>query len=610
MPERTVTFSDPDLMAAAIFEQNGGKICLALPLGLGKPVTLVNALTRAARGNPQWTLSIFTALTLQRPSPSSDMEKRFLTPAMDRLFGKYPALDYAEMIKEGTLPDNINVSEFFFQAGAWLGKSYAQQNYISANYTHARDVLIAQKPNVLAQLVSREGERVSLSCNTDISADLFAMRSRGELDFMAVAEINDALPFMEGDAAVLPQHAFAMVLESLQQFELFSAVRRPVSDAQHAIGLHVSRLVRDGGTLQVGIGAIGDAVAQALILRERGALEDIWRKAPFPLADDGTDPFETGLYAVTEMLVGGLLALFEAGIVRREVDGAAIHAGFFVEARDMYERLRAMPAERRAKIAMMPVSYTNALYGDEEAKRAARAHARFINSAMQVSVLGDVMSDAAKPGQVVSGVGGQFNFFEQAFALKDGRAVLTLPATRMSGGKISSNIVWQLPVTTVPRHMRDIVVTEYGVADLRGQTDAQVILRLIAIADSRFQDDLLQTAKDAGKVAQDSQVEKTHRDNTPDTISNWLHPYRGTVLPDFPFGTDFDEIEQALLPALSRLANAAPSKRRTLGLLRALFTAAPHPREGEAMERMGFAGRPHLTEPLQARALRGALRRA
>ena len=156
------------------------------------------------------------------------------------------------------------------------------------------------------------------------------------------------------------------------------------------------------------------------------------------------------------MLVGGLLELFEAGIIRREIDGAAIHAGFFVEARGIYQRLRAMNPDQRAKIAMMPVSFTNALYGDEPAKRNARTQARFVNGAMQVSLLGDVMSDAAKPGQVVSGVGGQFNFIEQAFALKDGRAILTLPATRHSGGAVTSNIIWQLPLTTVPRHMRTV----------------------------------------------------------------------------------------------------------------------------------------------------------
>ncbi|MCO6382664.1 acetyl-CoA hydrolase/transferase C-terminal domain-containing protein [Oceanicola sp. 502str15] len=607
MAEGPDTFTDADAIARAIYKRVGGEIRLALPLGLGKPVTLVNALTRAAVADPSLKLSIFTALTLQRPTPGSDMERRFMEPAADRLFGRYPPLHYAELIKGDGLPNNIEVSEFFFQAGTWLGNHYAQRHYISANYTHARDVLIAQKPNVLAQLLARDGERFSLSCNTDISADLFAFRRDGTMDFIAVGEVNDALPFM-GGPAVLEPGALHMLLEPPAQFELFSAPRRPVSDAQHAIGLHVSRLIKDGGTLQIGIGAIGDAVANALLARDRGTLAPLWSTAPVPLTGAETDPFEAGLYGVTEMLVGGMLALFEEGVIKREVGGAAIHAGFFVDARDMYERLRAMPPDQRARIAMMPVSFTNALYGDEAAKRAARTHARFVNGGMQVSLLGDAMSDSAQPGQVVSGVGGQFNFFEQAFALEDGHAILTLPATRQSGGKVTSNITWQLPVTTVPRHMRDIVVTEYGAAHLRGQSDEEVIKRLIAIADSRFQDDLLEAARKAGKISPRYKVPEAQRNNTPQGIANWLAPHRATVLPDFPFGTDFTEIEKQLLPALSKLSNAAGTKTALLALLWASLRTPRHPQEGEAMARMGYAPDPSLTEPLQARALRGALR--
>ncbi|SFF23946.1 Acyl-CoA hydrolase [Sulfitobacter brevis] len=607
LAETPKIFTDADKMAHAIFEQTGGEIRLALPLGLGKPVTLVNALIRIAVADPGLRLSIFTALTLERPKPGSDIEKRFLEPAMDRLFGRYPALLYAEMIKGDGLPDNIDVSEFFFQAGAWLGNNYAQRHYISANYTHARDVLIAQRPNVLSQLMPREGNRFSLSCNTDISADLISMRHAGQMDFIAVGEVNDALPFMDGSAA-LDAAEFEMLLDPPEQFELFSAVRRPVSDAQYAIGLHVSRLIPDGGTLQIGIGAIGDAVAHALLLRDRTKLDDLWQAAPFPLVGDDAGPFEIGLYGVTEMLVGGLLALFEAGIIKREVDGAAIHAGFFVDARDMYERLRAMDSDQRAKIAMMPVSFTNALYGDEAAKRAARKHARFVNGAMQVSLLGDVMSDAAKLGQVVSGVGGQFNFIEQAFALDDGRAVLTLPATRSSGGKLTSNIVWQLPLTTVPRHMRDIVVTQYGAADLRGQTDEEVIKRMIAIADSRFQEGLLNTAKKAGKIAKNYQIPTAHRNNTQNVLASWLAPHRVALLPDFPFGTDFNAIEQVLLPALSGLGDAVGSKRQIAMLIWASLTLPAHPQEAAAMQRMGYTADVRLFEPLQSRVLRGALR--
>ncbi len=157
--------------------------------------------------------------------------------------------------------------------------------------------------------------------------------------------------------------------------------------------------------------------------------------------------------------------------------------------------------------------------------------------------------------------------------------------------------------------MRDIVVTEYGVADLRGHTDAEVIKRMIAIADSRFQAALLKSAQNAGKVERDWQVPPAHRRNTPDAVAEWLDPYREGTLPDFPFGTDFDDIEQILLPALSRLGDAANDKRALAGLLWASLALAAHPHEGNAMDRMGFERDAILTEPLQARALRGALRK-
>ena len=308
---------------------------------------------------------------------------------------------------------------------------------------------------------------------------------------------------------------------------------------------------------------------------------------------------------MTEMLVGGLLALFEAGVVRREVDGHAIAAGFFVDTRDFYRRLREMPREERARIAMTPVSFTNALYGNEAEKRTARVKARFVNGAMQVSVMGDVMSDTVENGQVVSGVGGQFNFVEQAFALHDARSIITLPTTRWSEGKRHSNIRWSVATTTVPRHMRDVVVTEYGIADLRGRSDAETIAALIAIADSAFQDELIDRAQKAGKLPKGFTLPQSARNNWPETVENWLAPYRAE-LPDFPFGSDFDEIERLLLPALEELSRHAPTLRGKARLLRDALRLPPHPREQEALARMGFDGRYAGGEAL---ALSGALRR-
>ena len=135
------------------------------------------------------------------------------------------------------------------------------------------------------------------------------------------------------------------------------------------------------------------------------------------------------------------------------------------------------------------------------------------------TLLGAVVSDALEDGQVVSGVGGQYNFVAQAFALETPArsSCCGRPASR--SGRTTSNIRWNYGHTTIPRHLRDVVVTEYGVADLRGKTDRDVIAAMLAIADSRFQDELLRQAKDAGKIEPASSCRRACRDNTPERIA-------------------------------------------------------------------------------------------
>jgi hypothetical protein len=183
---------------------------------------------------------------------------------------------------------------------------------------------------------------------------------------------------------------------------------------------------------------------------------------------------------------------------------------------------------------------------------------------MMVTLLGAAVSDGLEDGRVVSGVGGQYDFFAQAFALPDARAILTLNATRGHGKHATSNIRWSYGHQTIPRHLRDIVVSEYGIADLRGCSDAQVIASLLNIADSRFQDELLRQAKDAGKIAKSHEIPAAHRDNTPGRIERALNPFC-EHLPAFPFGCDFDETERRLMPALERLQGVSASP---LALLR------------------------------------------
>ena len=608
MSKRPAGFTDPDVLAQSVIDAVGRKIVLGLPLGLGKANHVVNALFARAMADPSIKLHIFTALTLEPPKPKSELEARFLGPVLKRLLGGYPALAYAAVQKAGALPDNIQVDEFFFQAGTRLGVKSAQRSYISANYTHAARYLLERGVNVVAQLVARRGERFSLSGNSDITLDLLTARTAGDADFLLVGQVNDELPFMPGDGD-LPGEALSYVLDGpAAQFPLFAPPKEPITDAHYAIGFHAAALIPDGGTLQMGIGSISDAVAQGLIVRHRqpaafkATLDRLAPGQPVRHAQ----PFDAGLYACTEMFVDCLLDLYRAGVLKREVDGAVLHGGFFLGPKAFYAALRDMPDAVRAKFQMKAISYINELYGDEAAKRAARGAGRFINTAMMATLLGAVISDGLEDGRVVSGVGGQYNFVAQAFALPDARSIITLDAVRGLGSRASSNILWSYGHGTIPRHLRDVVVTEYGVADLRGKTDRDVIAALLAVADSRFQPDLLKAARDAGKIEASFEIPAAHRDNHPERLAEALKPAKDTDLaPLFPFGTDFDTLEQSMLPALAKLQAAQASPAQLAGVAwRGLTKASPG--AGPALARLGLDRPQGLKDRLYAILFKGA----
>jgi acyl-CoA hydrolase len=308
------------------------------------------------------------------------------------------------------------------------------------------------------------------------------------------------------------------------------------------------------------------------------------------------------------MFVEGFLALRDAGILRREVDGTLLAAAFFLGSRTFYRTLREMTPAERAKLRMTAVSFVNELYGEDEArKRATRVKARFINNAMMATLLGAVISDALEDGQVVSGVGGQYNFVAQGFALSDARSVIMLPATRTTAGRVRSNIRWSYGHTTIPRHLRDVVVTEYGIADLRGKTDRDVIAAMLAVADSRFQDALLAAAKRAGKIERNFEIPQACRNNTPERIARALAPARERgLLPPFPLGTDFTPEEQRLIPALLHLRAAAPLRRAAL-LAKGLISGKPSADTAACLTRMGFDRPLGLKERLLAALTKGAL---
>jgi hypothetical protein len=588
-------FSDAEAIADDIIRDVGKRLVVGLPLGLGKANHIVNALYARAAADRSIDLTFFSALTLEKPKPRNLLESRFITPVIDRLFGAYPDLAYAAPLRERRLPPNIRVIEFFFLAGQWLHVPLAQQNYISANYTHASSYLLTSGLNVVTQLVAKrvvDGvPRYSLSCNTDTTLDVLKARAEGRASFKLVAEVNSELPFMPGPGD-LPAETFSAVLDNpATDFPLFAPPSEPINDAKYAIGLHAASLVRDGGTLQIGIGQVGDALAQGLIVRHREDAQFhaiMTRLSPGRLpAESG--PFDKGLYGVSEMVTEAFVGLIDAGILKRAVDGIILHGAFFLGPKSFYRALREMGEGEIARICMMPVSFTNQLYGDEAIKRAARIDARFVNSTMMATLMGAAVSDGLDDGQVVSGVGGQYNFVAQAFALSGARSILALEATRQSAGKAQSNIRWSYGHETIPRQLRDNFITEYGVADVRGKSDADVIAAMLSITDSRFQDELARTAKEAGKLPKDFEIPRAHRENVPARITAALKPAREAgLLPSFPFGSDFTEIEQRLIPALEVLQDAQHAPLRLAQLLWKGWTRTPSAADAPCLARLGL----------------------
>ena len=335
--KKPALYSDVEACVDDVIRDVGKTIVLGLPLGLGKANNLANGFFRRAKEDPGITLKILTALTLEKPAGSSELERRFLEPFVTRVFGDYPDLEYALAIRKDELPPNVELCEFFFKPGGFLNIPRVQENYISTNFTFAARDIVANGVNVMCQLVSKQesadGKTLfSLSCNPDVSLDVIELLRREEekngRTFVTLAQVNSNLPFMYGDAVVDPE-SFDGVLESPAcDFRLFGAPKMAVTPADFMIGLYASTLIKDGGTLQIGIGSLGDALVYGLKQRQENndSYKDLLSRSGVPdkFGDiiqhvGGTDVFEKGLYGSTEMLVDGYIHLYESGIIKRKV---------------------------------------------------------------------------------------------------------------------------------------------------------------------------------------------------------------------------------------------------------------------------------------------------
>lgn len=290
---------------------------------------------------------------------------------------------------------------------------------------------------------------VSLGVSVDYT------KPAAEASDLVIAQVNKNMPRTLGDSFLHVTQIGCLVEADTPVIELAPP---KIGDVERAIGENVASLVRDGDTLQLGIGAIPDAVL--LFLKEKNDL---------------------GIH--TEMFSDGVVELVEAGVITNKAK--TLHRGqsvatFLMGTRRLYDYVSDNPA-----VAMYPVDYVNDPYviGQND-------NLVSINSCVQVDIMGQVVSTSAGLRQI-SGVGGQVDFVRGANLSKGGRAIMAMPSTT-GKGKISKIVPFldQGSAVTTTRNEVNYVITEYGIAKLKGKSLRQRAEALIRIAHPDFRDEL------------------------------------------------------------------------------------------------------------------------
>lgn len=270
---------------------------------------------------------------------------------------------------------------------------------------------------------------------------------------VVVAEVNDRMPWTQGDTGVPASRLDVVVPVSRALLE--SAPEEP-GPVETAIAEHVAELIPDRSVLQVGIGKIPDAVLRAL----RGHRD---------------------LGVHSGMIGDGVLDLVESGAVTnayKEIDRGVTVAGVLLGTKRLYDWAHANPA-----LALRSTSYTHGA-----ASLGALPTLVAVNSAVEVDLSGQVNAETVG-GRYLGAVGGHVDFVRAGCSAPRGHSIIALPATA-GGGAVSRIVpVLQGPTTTLRTDV-DLVVTEFGVASLRGCTLAERARRLIAIADPGHRDEL------------------------------------------------------------------------------------------------------------------------
>lgn len=291
-------------------------------------------------------------------------------------------------------------------------------------------------------------------------------KSPAESARIIIAEVNQQMPRTLGDSFIHISRINYIVPVDYPLAEMKMAEEGP-DDVTERIAGYIADLIPDGATMQMGIGAIPDAVLKYLY-----------------------DKKDLGIH--TELFSDGVIDLVEAGVLtnaRKTLHPGKILAGFIIGSRRLYQW-----ADDNPLIELHPTEYVNDPFVIAQNERQVA-----INSAIEVDLTGQVCADSIGP-KLYSGVGGQLDFIYGASRSKGGVPIIALPSTAvMRDGTVVSRIVAMLKqgagVVTTRNHVR-YVVTEYGVAELYGKHIRQRVHALVNIAHPDFREDLLKQARE------------------------------------------------------------------------------------------------------------------
>ena len=304
--------------------------------------------------------------------------------------------------------------------------------------------------NVAMIQVSRPDKHGFVSLGTSVDATLAAV----ECADTVIAVVNKYVPRAFGDA-MIPMSKIDLFVEDDQPLE--EAHFSEPNEVEVAIGKHCAALIEDGATLQMGIGAIPNAV-----LAQLGGHKNL------------------GIH--TEMFADGLLPLVRAGVINGEaknIDKGKMVSTFLMGSNDVYNFIDANPA-----VLMKDVGYTNDPYIIAKNDKVTA-----INSALQVDLTGQVCADSLGR-KFYSGVGGQVDFVYGASLSKGGKAIIAMPSITNKGvSKICDTLLPGAGVVTTRNHMHWFV-TENGAVDLYGKSLQERARLLISVAHPSAQEEL------------------------------------------------------------------------------------------------------------------------